>query len=216
VDVSRPEWQRDLWDNVASIEVVNASLRTYRDPVMERAKKYHQLIYMYGSPNKIGQTNAIPAAWCVETWALGADGVLPWQTIGKKNAWEQPDDLALFYPAPKGPMPSLRLKAFRAGQQLVEYLTMFTELSGQSRERIGKAMLELPGLKPTLAKKSEADAGSSLFGTDAGRTLKDVRMRLGTWLDQRAPPPRERWHDPRPAPGAPGKARNIDALKVPP
>lgn len=215
VDVSRPEWQRDLWDNVASIEVVNASLRTYREPVMQRAKQYHQLIYMYGSPNKIGESNAMSAAWCVETWALGADGVLPWQTIGKKNAWEQPDHLSLFYPAPDGPMPSLRLKAFRAGQQLVEYLTMYSELSGQGREAVGKAVLAEPGLKPTLVKKSEADAGSSVFNADAGRSLKDLRMRLGTWLNQHAPAPRERWHDPRPAPGVPEKARAIEALKIP-
>ena len=31
---------------------------------------------MYGSTNKIGTSNAMPVAWCVETWALGADGIL--------------------------------------------------------------------------------------------------------------------------------------------
>lgn len=215
VDVSRPEWQRDLWDGIASIEVVNASLRTYRDAVMRRADQYHQLIYMYGSTNKIGASNAMPAAWCVETWALGGDGVLPWQTVGKPESWNRPDELSLFYPTASGPVPSLRLKSYRAGEQLVEYLTMYAELSGQSRAAVGAAVLAAPGLRPTLVKKSEADAGSSVFGEEAPRSLQSLRLRLGQWLDQHAPAPRNRWHDPRPAPAALDKVHVIEPLPAP-
>jgi hypothetical protein len=215
VDVSRPEWQRDLWDGIASIEVVSASLRTCHESVMQRAAANHQLIYMYGSSNKIGTSNAMPAAWCVETWAMGADGVLPWQTIGKRDAWEKPDELSLFYPTPSGPVPSLRLKSYRAGEQLVEYLTMYATLSGQSRESVGAAVSAEPGLRPTLEKKSEADAGRSVFGDEAGRSLQKLKQRLGRWLDQQKPAPRERWHDPRPAPAALDKVRVIEPLPMP-
>jgi hypothetical protein len=215
VDVSRPEWQRDLWDGIAGIEVVNGSLRTYRDAVMRRADEYHQLIYMYGATNKIGASNAMPTAWCVETWALGGDGVLPWQTVGKPESWDKPDELSLFYPTASGPVPSLRLKSYRAGEQLVEYLTMYAELSGQNRAAVGAAVLAESGLRPTVVKKSEADAGSSVFGDEAPRSLQNLRMRLGQWLDQRAPAPRNRWHDPRPAPAALDKVHGIEPLPVP-
>ena len=82
-------------------------------------------------------------------------------------------------------------------------------------EAVGRTVLEEPGLRPTLEKKSEADAGRSVYGEAAGDSLRKLRLRLGHWLDQRAPAPKDRWHDPRPAPGAPEKARSIQALTVP-
>lgn len=214
-DISRPEWQRDLLDGVTSVEVVSGVLRTYCERVIERAEKFNNLVYMYGSANRIGTPNVMPAAWCVETWALGANGVVPWQTIGKADAWTKPDDLSLFYPTANGPVPSLRLKSFRAGQQLVEYLTMFAALSGESRASIGAAVLTEPGLQARLEKKSEADAGGSLFGAEAHRSLSTLRQRLGTWLDAKAPAPRERWHDPRPSPRDPAKLREIVPMPAP-
>ena len=214
-DISRPEWQRDLLDGVTSVEVVSGALRIYRERVVSRAGQFGNLVYMYGSANRIGTPNVMPAAWCVETWALGADGVVPWQTIGKADAWRQLDHLSLFYPTPNGPVPSLRLKSFRAGQQLVEYLTLFTALSGESRAAVGAAVLAEPGLRAALEKKSEADAGGSLFGAEAHRSLFALRLRLGHWLDARSPAPRERWHDPRPQPRDPAAGRTITPLPAP-
>ncbi len=214
-DISRPEWQRDLLDGVTNEEVVSGVLRTYRDRVIGRAERLGNLVYMYGSANPIGTPDVMPAAWCVETWALGADGVVPWQTIGKADAWTKPDQLSLFYPTPNGPVPSLRLKSFRAGQQLAEYLTMYVALSGQDRAAVGDAVLAEPGLHAKLEKKSEADAGGSLFGAEAHRSLNSLRQRLGAWLNAKSPAPRERWHDPRPALRHPSKLREIVALPPP-
>lgn len=199
-DISRPQWQRDMLDGVVNVEVVSGSLRTYNESVMQRARRNSDLIYMYGSANAIGTPNVINAAWCVEAWALGADGVVPWQTLGNDKSWQKADELSLFYPTAEGPVPSLRLKTFRAGQQLVEYLTMFTALSGESRESVAAAVMKEPGLHATTVKKNDDDAGKSAFGPEAHRSLTSLRMRLGQWLDAKAPAPRERWHDPRPGP----------------
>jgi hypothetical protein len=214
-DISRPEWQRDILDGVTNTEVVSGALRTYRDRVIGRARQFGNQVYMYGSANRVGTPNIMPAAWCVETWALGADGVVPWQTIGKDSAWTKADELSLFYPTPEGPVPSLRLKSFRAGEQLVEYLTMYCALAGVDRDAIGAAVLAEPGLRAELKKKSEADAGNSLFGAETHHSLASLRQRLGTWLDTKSPTPRERWHDPRPAPQDPARVRTITALAVP-
>lgn len=215
VDISRPEWQRDLLDGLSSVEVVSGVLRTYRARARERAERCRNLVYMYGSANRIGTSNAMPAAWCVEAWALGADGVVPWQTIGKARSWEQPDELSLFYPTPQGPVPSLRLKCFRAGQQMAEYLTLYASLSGTDREVLGAEVLQLPGLRAALLKKSEADAGGSLFGAEAGDSLQSLRLRLGEWLHQRRPAARLRWHDPRPPLRDPAAVRAIVPLAAP-
>jgi hypothetical protein len=136
-----------------------------------------------------------------------------WQTIGTAKSWQKADDLSLFYPTPHGPVPSLRLKTFRAGQQLVEYLTQFTAVSGQSRAGIAAAVLAEPGMKAKTVKKSEADAGNSTFGADTRRSLTALRLRLGHWLDAQAPRPRDRWHDPRPKPHDPRAVRAIEVVK---
>ena len=130
--------------------------------VIGRARRDGQQVYMYGSPSKLGQPLAINAAWCAETWALGADGVVPWQTLGKPDALTKPDDLAVLYPGPQGPLPSLRLKAFRAGQQLAEYLTLYTAAAGADRASVGAAVLELPGLRASTTRTSSAVAARTV------------------------------------------------------
>lgn len=215
-DISRPQWQRDLLDGITGVEVLSGSLRTYEGMVRARAARDRKLIYMYGSANKLGTSRSTNVAWCVETWARGADGVVPWQTIGKADAWTQPDDLALLYPGPDGPRPSLRLKSFRAGQQLVEYLTQYVALSGQDRAAVGAAVLALPGLQARTLKRSEDDAGDSAFGAESARALARLRLELGAWLDAQAPAPRERWHDPRPPGLDPAKIPVIVPLPTPP
>ncbi len=214
-DISRPEWQRDLLDGVTTAEVVSGALRTYRERVIDRADRLGNLVYMYGSANPIGTSNVMPAAWCVETWALGGDGVVPWQTIGKKDSWETPDQLALFYPTAGGPIPSVRLKAFRAGQQLTEYLTLYCATSGISRERVGATLLADPALQGLLEKRSETDAGTSRFGAETARALHELRLRLGTWLNEQKPEDRQRWFDPRPAAPDPGMLRERTVVAAP-
>ena len=215
LDISRPEWQRDLLDGVTNVEVASGALRTYRDRVIAGARRDGKLIYMYGAASKLGTSRSTDVAWCVETWALGADGVVPWQTIGKADSWHKPDDLALLYPTPTGVAPSLRLKAYRAGQQLTEYLTLYTAVSGQSRDAVGSAVLALPGLRAGTVKANDNDAGDSRFEATAAESIRTLRLRLGTWLDQQAPSDRARWHDPRPKAQDPTKVPVIEPLPAP-
>lgn len=215
IDVSRPEWQRDLLDGVTGVEVVSGALREHRDRVVSSARRHGKLVYMYGSASKLGANRAADVAWCAETWALGADGVVPWQTIGKMDSWSKPDDLALLYPTDAGAAGSLRLKAFRTGQQLAEYLTVYSSVSGQPRDAVGAAVLELPGMRAKTAKSHADDAGESRFGAGAADSMRDLRLRLGTWLDRQAPADRDRWHDPRPKPQDPTKVREISPLPPP-
>lgn len=197
-DISQPQWQRDLLDEVTNVEVVSGTLRKYPQRVIKRARALQNFVYMYGSANPIGTDNANPVLWCLETWALGADGVVPWQTIGTTESWQQPDTLSLFYPTRDGPVPSLRLKAFQAGQQLIEYLTIYSQLSGIERDALGKQLLSEYQVSGELIQVNQQDAGRSEYQRANASSVLEIRQRLASWLDDQHPAPREQWYNPRP------------------
>ena len=71
--------------------------------------------------------------------------MLPWQTVGNGDSWKKADELSLFYPgrdAKEGPVPSIRLKAYRRGQQDVEYLTLLAQVKGEPRWAVGESVRE--------------------------------------------------------------------------
>lgn len=182
LDISRPEWQRDLLDGVSDIEVINGALRQYHTRIQNRQQKHPFMVYMYGSANKIGTPNWYPVAWSVEAWCLGADGVIPWQTIGTEKSWQKRDELSLFYPTPIGPVHSVRLKAFRAGQQMVEYLVAFQKTSGVTREQVSDFLRAHYSLAAETIRQNDEDAGGSEFDSNIGERLQELRLRVGRSL----------------------------------
>ena len=184
VDISRPEWQRNLLDGVSSVEIVSGSLRQYSERVIERAHRFGNLVSMYGSANSFDSPSSTNVAWCVETWSLGGVGVVPWQTIGTEDSWLHPDPLSVIYPSDFGPIPSLRLKSFRAGQQWVEYLEAYRSALGDVRqEEIGELLRNAMQLDGQTQKSSEADAGSVGYDDAQSARLGKLRFQLGQWLD---------------------------------
>ena len=143
-DISRPEWQRDALDDVLELttsSMAEARLRRYRRVVLDRKRQFGQIVIPYGTTNDPAESNVQAAAWCVDSWTLGGDGVLPWQTIGNANSWKRADATCLFYPGgpagQKQPIPSIRLKAYLRGEQDVEYLVLLSQLEKQSQEIFG-------------------------------------------------------------------------------
>ncbi|HWB14158.1 MAG TPA: hypothetical protein VG826_33335 [Pirellulales bacterium] len=198
-DISRPQWQRDLLDDVLDYNVVGGAMRRYRRMVLDRKEATGQVVIEYGSANSIDQSNVQPAAWCIDAWSLGADGVLPWQTIGNDESWRQADTLALFYPGkPAGydePIASLRLKAFRRGQQDVEYLTLFSQLKAVPRWQIGeevRSRLGLAGRRTSSGVPAAEDAGVIHYGELQPEALWWLRTTLGEAVSAAHPPARRR------------------------
>ncbi|MGH7134967.1 MAG: hypothetical protein ACREHD_04460, partial [Pirellulales bacterium] len=147
----------------------------------------------------IDQSNVQPAAWCIDAWSLGVDGVLPWQTIGNDQSWEKADTLALFYPGkPAGyeqPIASLRLKAFCRGQQDVEYLTLFSQLKQLPRWQMGQEVREwlgLVGQRKASGITAAEDAGVIHYGDIKPEDLWALRMALGEALSAAHPPAKRR------------------------
>jgi len=197
-DISRPEWQRDLLDGVCGEEVLSGEMRPYRDRILARQARYGQRFLVYGSPNRIGTANLQCSAWCLDAWCLGADGVVPWNTIGTARSWVAPDQTCLFYPTEHGPLPSLRLKAFSHGQQMVEYLTIFTQLAGHDRRAVAAALGRELGLDGLLERTSQEDAGTMRYDRLSPEHVELVRFRLGSWIAAKKPADRRSWTPPRP------------------
>lgn len=206
-DISRPEWQRDTLDRVLDYCVVNAgSLRRYNRLVIDRKEHLGQIVLDYGSTNAIEQSNMQPVGWCLDSWCLGSDGVIPWQTIGNEQSWKEADPLALFYPGQlvgsDHPIPSVRLKAYRRGQQDVEYLTLLGQVLKEPRWAIGESVRAELGLKARRRGTGAAgeDAGIVEYADLMPEKAWAVRVRVGRAISALHPAPKRKLVDLRTPP----------------
>jgi hypothetical protein len=192
-DLSRPEWRRELLDGIVDVAVVGSALRTHGDLVRDRARAHGELVQNYATANAIEDPNTMPVAWCLDAWSLGADGVIPWQTIGSASSWQRADPLALLYPGePVGsasPLPSLRLAAFRRGEQDVEYLTLYLHATGSDRAEVARALRSVLDLEARTARRDANDAGTLAYPGVLPEHLSAWRRRLGRELGQLHPVP---------------------------
>jgi len=212
-DISRPQWQRDSLDHVLDYNVVNGRvLRRYTRIVLDRKRRFGQIVVDYGTTNAIEQSNMQPVGWCLDSWTLGSDGILPWQTIGRHESWEQADQLSLFYPGSylgqQEPIPSIRLKAYRRGEQDVEYLTLLAKVLGQPRWAVGRSVREALNLTDEHRGTGSAgeDAGAVHYADMRPQDIWALRVRVAQTISAAAPPPERRLVDFRTPPRDPAKA----------
>jgi hypothetical protein len=216
-DISRPEWQRDSLDGLLDYLVVGGAMRPYHRIVMDRKAAEGQIVLEYSSSNAIEDPNVQPAGWCLDAWSLGCDGVVPWQTVGNADSWIKADQLALFYPGrggrETGPIPSIRLKAYRRGQQDVEYLTWLAKVENEPRWAIGQRVRETLHLAPE-------QRGTGFQGEDAGvihfsqlkpQDLWALRVRVGRAISDAHPAPQRRLIEWKTPPRDPSKLTNAEA-----
>ncbi len=193
-DISRPQWQRDALDAVLDYNVVGGgAFRQYHDLVLTRKRACSQIVVDYGSSNAIEQSNMQPVGWALDSWSLESDGIVPWQTIGNAGSWTKADAECLFYPprTPGGePIPSIRLKAYRRGQQDVEYLTLWEHHAGQPRWALGQRLrevLHLAGQREGTDFADGEDAGVITFAGLLPQQAAALRDRLGPVLSKAHP-----------------------------
>jgi hypothetical protein len=213
-DISRPQWQRDLLDHVLDYNVVaGGAFRRYHRLVIDRRQRFGQILLDYGTTNPVADSNVSPAGWCWDSWTLGSDGIIPWQTIGRPESWRQDDQLALFYPGEavglKGPVPSIRLKAYRRGQQDAEYLTLLTRALNQPRWAVGSMIRRELGIESgweAQAAGEEEPAGQIRFQNLLPQQLWQLRIRVARVIDAAGPAPQRRLVDFRPPRRDPSQA----------
>ena len=172
-------------------------MRRYQRIVMDRKEAEHQIVVEYGSANPVEESNMQAVGWSVDAWALGTDGVLPWQTVGRGDSWSTADPLSLFYPGRRGrdPVPSVRLKAFRRGQQDVEYLTLLGLATGEPRWAVGRRVREALGLvgeRGASGADAVEDAGLIRYQRLRPGDAWALRVRLGQFLSDARPAPKRK------------------------
>jgi hypothetical protein len=200
-DISYYEFARNMLWGVMDVTYIGGNnpqkMRMHRDEQILFGKSYFA---EYGSANPIEAPNLQPVLWCLSAWSKGAMGVLPWQTIGSKDCWKKGEQTALFYPHPTGPKPSLRLKAFRHGQQMVEYLTLLQTELGIERWVMADWLKKQLNLTGSVEKRSEQDAGTIIFKDATIAELWRLRYRIGSFLSQKSPPYKRalvQWESPK-------------------
>jgi hypothetical protein len=112
----------------------------------------------YGGAGSPLQCPATQRGWVLECWLIGRDGLLPWLAYGENKAWDSAEAAndAVFYPAYakwgyNGCYGSLRMKAFRDGQQDVERLRMLADKLGASRQDVVTWIKPFVALKGSVA-----------------------------------------------------------------
>jgi hypothetical protein len=197
-DISRPQWRRDVLDGLLDYHVVGSAMRAYPRLVFDRKRALGEIVVEYGSTNPVTGSNLQPVSWSLDAWTLGADGVVPWQTIGNSDSWRNGDELALFYPLPETEarvIPSIRLKAYRRGQQDVEYLTLWAHHRGQPRWAVGQQVREalpLAGIRQATDTGGAEDAGRIDNARLRPQDFWALRMRIGEAISQAHPQPQSR------------------------
>ncbi|HTL53352.1 MAG TPA: hypothetical protein VL860_12320, partial [Planctomycetota bacterium] len=143
----------------------------------------------YGSANKIEDANVQPVAWCLTSWSRGSSGVLPWLTYGDAKSWTKADQTCLFYEQNGGSTaaPSIRLKAFLQGEQIVEYMTLLSDCNGVTRAAVAEGMKQAIDLNSKVIKTSETDAGTIQFAGASPAALWNLKVRAGKMLDAKHP-----------------------------
>ena len=130
----------------------------------------------------------ISEAWALKAYLMGADGILPWNSIGRMKAFEEPTPTALIYPGkrlgiPK-PLASFRLKALRRGQQDVEYLNLLALKTGWDRDQIAHAVMNLIGLKGEEREEYAEDAGRLVFESLSPENFEKLRCSIAQLLTE--------------------------------
>jgi hypothetical protein len=166
-DISYIDFMRDLLTGQIDLNCISKRFFSKNRYLIDHRNRFGQEYWNYSSTNHPRDTNVSMRSWCWRVWLNGGDGLLPWNAVRGAGAWDRAEQLTVFYPGSKlgvnEPFASLRLKAYRRGQQDVEYLVLLAEKEGWDREGLSKVITdaldlqqakdaELEGLRLRVAK----------------------------------------------------------------
>jgi hypothetical protein len=127
VDLSRPQFARDTLDRVMDLDV-SGGFMEYRRFLEDWRERWGQRNWTYGAPPPSRASALSINAQALDLYSRGVDGFVPWLVLGTENDWKIHSETAVLYPGRpvgiQGPCASLRLKAYRRGEQDVELLTL--------------------------------------------------------------------------------------------
>ena len=183
VDISRPEYCRGQLEGRSDLWVVATSaFQNYRRVVADRIERDQLRVWIYGTSNHVHESNRNIQAWALDSWQHGAEGIVPWQTVDKSgSALTEADQLGLFIfdTASSGEISirhSMRLKAYRDAQQLIEYLTLLRKQKNWTQNQIQGFIRHYVKIDARVEKTNDDDAGTTTFGQLSAVNLESLRM----------------------------------------
>lgn len=191
-DISRPNWQGRVLGGIVDTVYFGGfnhpqAYRRGRILSQETGLK----IMTYGSASADNTSSTGTVVWMLHAWLKGANGVLPWQTLGGDAALDWQDagtggGAALLVPGTRFGFPvvaDLRLKAFRDGQQILEYLTLLAERRHLEREQIQAMIFRAMSLDITRREGASVDNADALqFSTLQAWQISELRRSLAALI----------------------------------
>lgn len=185
-DISRVEWIRDLLAGQIDLNCVSQHFFDKSRYLLDDRDRFGRDFWHYASTNHPRETNVSMRAWCWRVWLNGGEGIVPWNTVRGAESWERAEPLTVFYPGTKfgknEPYGSLRLKAYRRGQQDIEYLILLSKKAGWDREAVMKAATGALDLSSGFRQAYDEDAGSLRFRNLNDSQFESVRRRVARAL----------------------------------
>ncbi len=189
-DISRPQWQGRVLDGI--VNTVYFGTGAFSSPPMYRrcrwlAQDTGLKLMTYGSANPDNESNTRSVVWILNAWTNGANGVLPWQTLGGDGALDNNDGgggggNALLVPGDRFGLEvvgDMRLKALRDGQQLAEYLAILAERRDLQREQVKAIVHQAVQFGAGTRAGAGADNADALqFSTLKAWQIAELRRRL--------------------------------------
>ena len=185
-DISYVDYIRDQLVGELDLDCTSQHFFTKNRYLMDHRDRFGKVYWNYASTNHPKETNVSMRAWCWRAWLAGADGVVPWNTVRGMEAWDRAEPLTVFYVGKKfgidKPFDSLRLKAFRRGEQDIEYMMMLARKKGWDREAVSRAVAKAAQLSGDIEQRTEEDAGVVSFRQASDGALDQLRLRIAEAL----------------------------------
>jgi len=198
-DVSYPRFQDHILDRSMDMIVLGgpdeneAVVRRNSDRYDGRPfREGQQIVWEYGGLSRQDWPNVRYAAARVSSFLLGANGHIPWLCVGGTDDWNAQGDTSYtlmyngesrFAPVKRaGVYPSLRLKAFRRGQQDVELILAAIRKQGLTRDQFRSAVSSVASYRGRTKRAYADDAGVTQIDVDHVRleaTRQIARRMLG-------------------------------------
>jgi hypothetical protein len=177
-DISRPWWQYHMLDGRMDTIYYNSEIFG----LPEFARDFNRRIpdpHVYGAANDVAESDHQTAAWCLKAYALGLNGVLPWQSLGDAEALRKPDQTALIVPGDlaghHGPVASLRVLALRRGAQDVELLRLLAQKRDWTAEQVGVLVASRVPLGSEFSQHFQDEAAALGFGDLSAEGFVEVK-----------------------------------------
>ncbi|MFH1708188.1 MAG: hypothetical protein ABIF71_09760 [Planctomycetota bacterium] len=177
-DISRPSWGGSRFDRGLDLSVGYTDCNERF--LIDRVKAQGISQWWYGGGRGADADPGMYAALFMNKWRQGCVGGMPnWLFDGGDKTWSSTDPLRYITYDPQGnPVPTVRMKACRYGQQIIDLANLLAAKPGYNRWRVADLLAAEFPVKIVIVSKGPEDPGyATIENLDAG-TLERIRAML--------------------------------------